>query len=80
VAGNGGAAGRAKWRLTGGGGAARRCVRRRGVDGRAGGEVNRREVRPLSGNGGAEVGDAGDGAWWWSGGFARERRSAWVRR
>jgi hypothetical protein len=34
----------------------------------------------LSGNGGAEVGDAGDGAWWWSGGFARERRSAWVRR
>jgi hypothetical protein len=62
VAGNGGAVGRAKWRLTKGGGGARRCVRRRGVDGGAGGEANRREVRPLRGNGGAEVGDIGDGA------------------
>jgi hypothetical protein len=35
VAGNGGAVGRAIWRLTGGGGGVRRCVQRRGGDGGA---------------------------------------------
>jgi hypothetical protein len=55
-------------------------VSHRGEDGEGGGETNRREARSLSGNGGAEVGGAGDGARWRSGGCARERRSTWARR